>query len=121
MDLNGDRHGQHPPALLVPEFNCDRADTALRQPISADLRGSLDCLVLGDLKAVALKTHLVEGEFLPLPQVKIKAGHRSSLPNYFTSNSGQSGSFVKMGIMRNLWLPHKELTLGPKGAHTGWP
>jgi hypothetical protein len=100
MDLNGDSHGQYPPAVLVPEFNRDRADIALRQPISADLRGGLDRLVFGDLKAVALKTHLVEGEFLPLPQVKVKAGRRSSLPDWFSSNSGQSGSFGKMAIMR---------------------
>src|SRR5215213_10597533 len=98
MDLNGDRHGQHPPALLVPELNRDRAGTALRQPISADLRGGLDRLVFGDLKAVALKTYLVEGEFLPLPQIKVKAGHRSSLPDYWSANSGQSGLFVKMRI-----------------------
>ncbi len=90
MDLNGDRHGQHPPALLVPEFNRDHANIVCRQPISADLCGGLDRLVFGDLKAVALKTHLVGGELLPLPQIKVKAGHRSSLPTICRPTQGRA-------------------------------
>ena len=33
--------------------------------------------------------------------VKVKAGHRSSLLDCSSSNSEQSGLFVKMGVMRN--------------------